>query len=72
VAVSDAQQQWIKRYPIDDTQFRITGPAFFQGGFPIGCKDYSRIHIQKNSTSDQIITEHIRNVGLDPERGVIS
>ncbi len=72
VAVSDVQQQWIKRYPLDDTQFRITGPAFYQGGFPIGCRDYSSIQIQENPTSDQIIAEHIRNVGLAPERGVIS
>lgn len=72
VSVNDTQQQWIKRYPIDETRFKITGPAFFQGGFPLGCKDYCNPQIKENAKFDQIIAEHIRNVGLDSERGDIA
>lgn len=67
VAVSDAHQQWIKRYPINERIFKITGPAFFEGGFPTGCNDYTMPKINENAEFDQIISEHIRSVGLDPD-----
>ena len=72
VAVNDVHQQWIKRFPIDEKTFKITGPAFFQGGFPTGCNDYSVPKFKENAEFDQIIAQHIRNVGLGPDQDTSS
>lgn len=72
VAVSDAQQQWIKRFPIDEKTFKISGPAFFQGGFPSGCNDYSTPKITENPAFDRVIAEHVRSVGLVADQDSVS
>jgi arylsulfatase A-like enzyme len=64
VAVNDLNRQWIKRFPIDEKLFRITGPSYFQGGFPTGCTDYSVPAFTEDNAGDQIIDDHIRCVGL--------
>lgn len=64
VSVNDIHYQWIKRFPIDEKTFQITGSSFFQGGFPANCTDYSTPIITENPRGDRIIEEHIRSVGL--------
>lgn len=68
VAVNDLNRQWIKRFPVDERQFKITGPAFFQGGFPTNCTEYTTPAFTEDEAGDQFIDEHMKSVGLMPAR----
>jgi hypothetical protein len=64
IAISNDREQWIEKYPMDEATNKLTGPAFYRGGFAVGTTDFRVPQRTDHPEFEQVVQDHIRRVRL--------